>query len=303
MAAEPSARLREWRQSGRQERFRGHSIHVHAPAPGAAPEGSDAPLLVFLHGFPSSSFDFAPLLGELGPAGAGALSFDFLGFGLSDKPREHTYSLLWQADLTAELIARHGAGRRVFLVAHDMGTSVATELLARDLAGRGSFELAGALLFNGSIVLASASLTWVQRLLRSPLGPFAARLSSERLFRSQFRGLFSAAHPIDEQELADQWSLITANDGHRLGDRLVYYLGERQRFAPRWHGAIRDWPARLSFAWGMEDPVATTRVLDSLRELRPEAPVSELAGLGHYPQIEAPVRVAAAVSAALDPLL
>lgn len=296
MADGASERLERWRGGGVRESFRGHGIHVHPP-----PAGGDGPLLVLLHGFPSSSYDFEPLLSEL--SDLDSLCFDFLGFGLSDKPREHTYSLLWQADLTEELIARHGAGRPVLLVAHDMGTSVATELLARDLSGGLGFELAATLLFNGSIVLDQARLSWVQRLLRSPLGPLAARLSTEQLFRRQFSRLFSAAHPVSESELADQWALLSSSGGAGIGDRLIYYLGERERFAARWHGAIADWPGPLSFAWGMEDPVATPQVLAALSELRPKAPVTELSDLGHYPQIEAPERVAAAVRAALDPLL
>ena len=39
---------------------------------------------------------------------------------------------------------------------------------------------------------------------------------------------------------------------------------------------------------GLEDPVATVEVLKAVRELRPQAPVHELPGLGHYPQVEDP---------------
>ena len=66
------------------------------------------------------------------------------------------------------------------------------------------------------------------------------------------------------------------------------YLDERVRYARRWHGAVRDWPKPLGFVWGLQDPVASTNVLAGLRELRPDAPVVELPGLGHYPQIEDP---------------
>ena len=279
-------RVLAWRAQGRSERFRERAIHVFER------EGADPPLLL-LHGFPSSSFDWRGLLAAL-PDRA-ALAFDFLGFGLSDKPRDHVYTLAWQADLTEELVSRHLAGRPVLLVAHDMGTSVATELLARDLEGRLGFELAGAVLFNGSIVLDRASLTAAQRLLRGPLGPLAARLSNERAFRRTFAGLFSEAHPLTDEEAADQWALICAGGGRTLGHRLIHYLGERERLAERWHGAIRDWPGRLSFTWGLRDPVATTSVLDALVELRPAAPVERLPELGHYPQLEDPEAIAAIV--------
>ncbi len=67
-----------------------------------------------------------------------------------------------------------------------MGTSVATELMARDLRGELGIEIAGALLFNGSMLLHLAKPTIGQHLLRSRLGPLAARLTSERTFRAQF---------------------------------------------------------------------------------------------------------------------
>ena len=117
--------------------------------------GIDPPLLL-LHGFPSSSFDWRALL-ELEPDRA-VLAFDFLGFGLSDKPRDHVYSLGWQADLVEHLVHEHLGRRAAYVVAHDMGTSVTTELLARDVEGRLGFELAGALLFNGSMILERATL-------------------------------------------------------------------------------------------------------------------------------------------------
>ena len=284
-------RVRRWQARGEREHFRGHGIHVFRRA-------GEGPLLLFLHGFPSSSYDWRALLDEL-PDRA-VLAFDFLGFGLSDKPRDHRYGLGWQADLTTELVRRHGDGRPVFLVGHDMGTSVATEVMARDLEGTLGWELSGVLLFNGSIVLEAASLTPAQRLLRGPLGPLAARLGSRRFFDRQFGALFSAGHPLDPAEAEDQWSLICHGGGRTIGHRLVHYLDERVELAPRWHGAIRDW-GRLRLAWGLQDPVATTAVLAALRELHPGVPVTELPELGHYPQIEDPARMAAIVAEAVAP--
>jgi len=181
-----------------------------------------------------------------------------------------------------------------------MGTSVATELFARDLEGRLEMRLAGALLFNGSIVLRKASLTSGQRLLRSRIGPVAARLSSERFFRRQFGSLFSSAHPLGDEEATDQWALLCHNGGRSIGHKLIHYLDERERYAARWHGAVRDWDGPLSLAWGTQDPVATVAVLEALIELRPNVPVSRLEELGHYPQIEDPAAVAAALRSAVE---
>lgn len=260
--------------------------------------GAESPLLLYLHGFPSSSYDWRPLL-ELRPGGEPSLAFDFLGFGLSEKPRDHIYTLAWQADAAEELVRRAGSPP-VFLVGHDMGTSVATELMARDLRGELSIELSGALLFNGSMLLHLAQPTLGQKLLRSRLGPLFARLTSERSFRAQFSQIFSPEHPLSSEEAADQWALIAHKDGQRIAHLTINYMAERERFTERWHGAIRDWPGPLTLAWGMQDPVARTEVLRGLQAQRPGVPTIELPDAAHYPQIEQPDLISAALDAALN---
>ncbi len=278
-----------WRDAGSFEEIAGRRLYVQH-------RDGDGPLLLFLHGFPSSSYDFRELL-ALRPDRR-ALLFDMLGYGLSDKPADHVYRLGWHADAAEELVRRAG-DPPVYLVAHDMGTSVATELFARELRGEAKLDVAGALLFNGSILLDRASPTLGQKLLRSRLGPLFARLTSERSFRLQFGQIFSEAHPLTAPEAADQWALLSHHGGQRIGHLLVEYMAERERHVERWHGAFRDWAGGLSLAWGLEDPVATTAVLDGLRELRPGVPVKELPGIGHYPQLERPDLIAAALDAGL----
>ena len=284
-------RVRDWERGGRLVEHGGWRIFVRVQ------EGSGTPLL-FLHGYPSSSYDWRSVLDRL--PGRPAVCFDFLGFGLSEKPRKHVYSLQGQADLAEGVACAHLLDGPVVLVAHDMGTSVATELLARDLEGRLGFELAAVLLLNGSMVIERASLTLAQRALRSRLGPLVARLSNERSFRAQFARLFSCEHPLTREEAADQWALLAHNGGQRIIDRLTYYLHERVSFAPRWHGALRDWPGRLELAWAGGDPVCTEAVLEAVLELRGHAPLTRLATLGHYPQLEQPDTIAEIVAGVIE---
>ncbi|HYB36940.1 MAG TPA: alpha/beta hydrolase [Mycobacterium sp.] len=270
--------VRDWRDGGRWLPTQAGRVFVRSGA-------DEPPTVLLLHGFPSSSYDFRSVIVHLGYRSW--LTLDFLGFGLSDKPRPHRYSLLEQADIVQAVVADEAAGP-VVLIAHDMGTSVATELLARDLDGGLPFDLQRVVLSNGSVILERASLRPIQNVLRGRLGPLAARLANRRMFTREFARLFTAAHPLSAQEAAAQWALLSYNEGHRIMHLLSAYLDERVRYAARWHGAVRDWPKPLGFVWGLDDPVATTNVLDGLRELRPGAAVVELPGLGHYPQIEDP---------------
>jgi pimeloyl-ACP methyl ester carboxylesterase len=268
----------EWRDGGHWLPTDSGPVYVRS-APG------DGPTILLLHGYPSSSYDYRMVVPHL--AGRAWLALDFLGFGLSDKPRPHRYSLLEQADIVQAVVEESAAGQ-VVLVAHDMGTSVTTELLARDLQGHLPFELQKVVLSNGSVILRRASLRPIQKVLRGPLGPVVARLSNKATFGREFGRLFSPDHPLSVDEADAQWALMSYNRGHRIAHLLISYLDERERYAERWHGAVRDWPKPLSFLWALQDPVATTNVLDGLRELRPGADVVELPGVGHYPQVEVP---------------
>jgi pimeloyl-ACP methyl ester carboxylesterase len=284
-------RVRRWRDAGAIEEVLGRGLFVRRRG------GGGGTLLLFLHGFPSSSYDWRALL-ELRPPEEATLCFDFLGFGLSEKPRDHEYTLAWQADAAEELV-RRSAAERVFVVGHDMGTSVATELMARDLRDELGFPMCGALLFNGSMLLHLARPTPGQKLLRSRLGALFARLTNERSFRAQFARIFAPEHPLSAEEAADQWSLLVEGGGQRIAHKTIHYMDERERFTERWHGALRDWPGALTLAWGMRDPVARTAVLDGLRELRPGVEAIELPDAGHYPQVEQPELISAALDAAL----
>ena len=269
--------MAEWRDGGRSLTTPAGNVFVRS-APG------DGPTILLLHGYPSSSFDYRQVVPHL--AGRAWLTLDFLGFGLSDKPRPHRYSLLGQADIVQTVVASQTTGP-IVVVAHDMGTSVTTELLARDLQGRLPFELQRVVLSNGSVILRRASLRPVQKLLRGPLGPLAARLSSKGRFSREFARLFGPNHPLSAEEADAQWALIANNDGHRIAHLLIFYLDERERYAERWHGAVRDWPKTAELPLAARRPGGdyerarwTTRIAARRRRCRVARGRSSSAGRG-----------------------
>ena len=107
------------------------------------------PPMTLLHGFPSSSHDWAKVAPALAERHA-LLMPDFLGFGASEKPRDHEYSLHEQADLVEALWAHEGS-QATMLVAHDYAVSVAQELLARRAEGKLAVDLRAVHLLNGGL--------------------------------------------------------------------------------------------------------------------------------------------------------
>lgn len=251
---------------------------------------SDAPAVTWLHGFPTSSWDWAPLQQTLGP-GRRDVTLDFLGFGASAKPRRYDYRLVEQADLVEAVWRAHGVIETA-VVAHDYGVSVAQELLARRRDGTLSVTLTEVTFLNGGLFPHLHRPIRIQKLMAGPFGPVLARLTSERRFRAALREVI-AVDPEDA-ELHEHWRAFSRDHGNRNIHRLLGYIAERRVHETRWVGALVDDDLPKRFVWGPEDPVSGAHVLPTIRERMPDATVHVLDGIGHYPQLEATERVAAA---------
>ena len=87
--------------------------------------------LLLLHGFPESSFSYHKVVGGLRKQFDRVVVFDMLGYGFSDKPEHgYSYSLIEQADVALHVWRSLGI-EGGHILSHDMGTSVLTELVAR----------------------------------------------------------------------------------------------------------------------------------------------------------------------------
>jgi len=278
--------IEEWRARGRV---------IDTPEGGvwATEVGSGEPAVLVLHGFPTSSWDFSGVLPHLEKHRRLVL-FDFLGYGLSAKPVYHAYSLFEQAEV-ATAVARAFGVERAHLWAHDMGTSVATELLARRERGLLPFAIESLVMMNGSVFIEMAHLTLGQRVLKTRLGPLFAAMNSEWTFKKQMRRVF--ARPPSEAELDGMWALVALEDGARRLPQLIRYVEERWRFAARWNGALERFDRPALVAWGRQDPVAVFPIAERLARTIPGARLTTFDDLGHYPQVEAPREVAAVVDA------
>ncbi len=283
-----------FRERGALHRIFGRDVFALAEGPAADPE----PLLL-LHGFPSSSRDFALALPRLAERRR-VVAHDHLGFGFSEKPPAYSYSLLEQAEVPLGHWRSLGVTRG-HLVAHDYGTSVATELLARRERGLCPVELASVTFCNGSVHIEMAHLTPSQRLLRIPrLAPLFARLSSRRVFLAQMRRILGDPGAVPEGELLAMWEGLSRDGGRDRLPALAGYMDERVRFRARWIDPLTRLDLPCHVLWGRRDPVAVGAIAEQLAREIPRATLTWLDGLGHYPMLEAPLRWAEAVLGFVD---
>ncbi|HLX89258.1 MAG TPA: alpha/beta hydrolase, partial [Acidimicrobiales bacterium] len=283
-----------WRALGTMHRLAGHEVFAVDLAP-SGPE--EAEPLVVVHGYPSSSFDFAAVAPRLAERRRVVL-VDLLGYGLSDKP-DLNYTMALQADVVVGLTAELGIDE-LSLLTHDMGDTVGGELLARHAEGSWPVQIARRVLTNGSIYIAMAQLTAGQLLLLSlpdeeigeGLAPGADAVSA---------ALAATLAPANAgTDMSGHASLVLHNGGNRMLARTIRYIEERRANERRFTGAIESHPSPLGVVWGPEDPIAVVAMVDHLREVRPDAEVRLIEGSGHYPQVEDPKAFADAVLELLD---
>ena len=298
------------------------STASEAPRPGAAAVLAAAAASLRPHQWLKNALVFVPLaaahrLGEtplLARAAAAFVAFclcasaTYLLNDLHDAASDRAHPHKRQRPIAAGRLPRPlAAGMAVALLA------LAAAVLAR-LGGRTggavalyvalmaayTLRLRAVVLLNGGLFPETHRPRLVQRLLRTPLGPWIARGITRRRFDASLRAIFGRATPPTRAELDGFWALLLREDGPRAMPRLLRYIDERRRWRARWVGALVRTSVPLSLVAGLDDPVSGRHMVARFRELVPGAMVTELPGIGHYPQLEAPARVLERILAALD---
>lgn len=270
----------EW---GRRGRFitlaEGHRIFT-------VQEG-EGPDVVLVHGFPSTSHDFAAALARLTPRFR-VTTWDHLGFGFSDKPAgEVSYSLLDQGRRAGEIVRALGV-ERARVAGHDVGLTIAVEMLCRHDEGVLGCGMDALVLCNGSHLVELARLTPFQHAIMTDDGAaaFAQSFDPEQ-FASAFRFLWADASRTPAADIRAIAYWIAHNGGLDVIGRIARYNLERTWYADRWRSILGRTTVPVSVVWGDADPIAVIEIGRRLAEMS-GGPLAVLEGVGHYPHMEAP---------------
>lgn len=244
--------------------------------------------ILFIHGFPSAAWDWhfhwKYLAGQYR-----LLSLDLLGFGLSDKPTDHKYSLLEQADIVEALLRNEGVWQ-YHILAHDYGDSVAQELLSRQDRCEKEAKISSICFLNGGLFASHHRPLFTQKLLKGPFGRIASRFMNKASLTRGFNKIFAANSQASASEIDILWQLIEYNDGKRVLPKLLRYLDERRQHGKRWVESMKSTAVPLYFINGIHDPISGQHMLDHYIDIIPHSRTTAL-DVGHYPQLEAPKEV------------
>ncbi|MGY2083072.1 alpha/beta fold hydrolase [Blastococcus sp. SYSU DS0539] len=272
-----------------------------------AAEAGEGPLVLLLHGFPQFWWTWRAQLTSLAEAGFRAVAPDLRGYGASDKPPRGYDLPTLSADVAA--LVRALGERDAVVVGHDWGGLLGWTMAA--LHPRVVQRLVVVSMAHPRRLRAGMTDRRQRRALRHALGFQVPRLPERRLTR------------LDDDPVADlmqRWAgpdwartpdFAAAVDRYRAAARIPQAAYGAMEYY-RWAGRSQLRPDGLRYARRMAAPItAPTLQLHGALDpyVLPETARGsgryvagayewrELAGVGHFPQEEAPEEIGRAVAA------
>ena len=248
--------------------------------------GTDDPI-VLVHGTPTWSFEYRHLIAGLRP-GRRVIALDHLGFGLSERPVDASYTPEAHAARFRAFVDGLGLSRFT-LVVHDFGGPIALPV-ALDNPGR----------VSRLIVLNS----WMWSFAEDREMARRARMVSGAFGRFMYRRLNASLRLVTPSAYGDRRKLTRAIHRQYLAafpdadgrERVLWALARALLGSSAFYDGLwrrRDQLAAIPalIVWGMKDSAFRPTQLARWRTALPHATVVELPGAGHWPHEEEPARV------------
>jgi pimeloyl-ACP methyl ester carboxylesterase len=264
-------------------------------------------VLLLIHGWPTSSFDWCGAAGQLSDSFR-VCALDFPGYGFSDKQQGWGYSLARDEELIEFYLAEVIGADAAVIVAHDRGDSVALLHAARCAQDRSAARLEHLVLSNGNIFLPLSSLTAGQRnLLDQESWPqIAAVLTPAALAAGLGASTFTPARAAGDPEVEALSAIFGYQDGVKVLHETIQYLIERAQDEQSWLTGLAEASFPVSMIWGLNDTVSPPRVAsyvwDEFLMRKPGAGrLYFIPDANHYLQVDRPEAFVQVLRQALAP--
>lgn len=282
MITRPPITYEKWGKCGKYFEWNDHHVFYQ--------RGGNGEVLLTIHGFPTCGWDWCWIAPNL-VKNFHTVVPDLLDYGRTLNSRKKTCSIMDQADMLEALMAHRGIDE-VHILAHDVGDTVAQELIARHNESSLSFRIRSALFLNGGMLPSEHRPRKVQKLLAGPFGPLVSHLSGKSAMLRGFTEVFGSNTKPTGVSLDEFWPAMVGVNGRSALARRIRYMAERVEHADRWVGALREAKIPMMLINGLEDPVSGAHAADAFERTLPHVKVVRLPGIGHFPQIEAPDTIA-----------
>ncbi|MET0238024.1 MAG: alpha/beta hydrolase [Kibdelosporangium sp.] len=255
---------------------RGHELFYREAGP------ADGPVLVLLHGFPTSSFMFRELIPLLADRFR-VIAPDYLGFGLSDAPgvEEFDYTFDALADLTAELLLRLGVARYAIYV-QDYGAPVGWRLALADPAAITAVITQNGNGYEAGFVEEFWQPVWAYHREQTPetVNGVRSALSLEAIKWQYLTGV-----PDPSVVSPDTWhhdfALVSRPGNDQVQLKLFLDYATNPLLYPRLHEFLRTSEVPVLAVWGRNDEIFGPDGARAFAADQPNAEIHLLDG-GHF---------------------
>lgn len=260
----------------------GAEVHRIATSGGelAVAVAGEGPDVLFLHGFPTSSFLWRNLAPGVWMNGMRAVVPDLLGYGASEKPERVALHPRAQAGYVREALNHLGVDRCA-VVGHDVGGAVA-QLLALDHGGAEALVLLDAAAFD------AWPIEGVRMLQEATSDQRTASFAAEVIDLAIELGV-SHRERVTEEVRAAYRAPFGGEDGARAFFRAIEGIDGAGLVGREADLEALAAPALL--LWGEDDPYLGVEVGERLQEAMPKASLAVLPGCSHLLPEEAPETV------------
>jgi pimeloyl-ACP methyl ester carboxylesterase len=222
---------------------------------------ADAPVLLLVHGFPTSSIDWYEITDRLAERFR-VCALDFPGYGFSDKPAGWGYGLKRDAQLLGHYLSEVVGTDTAVVLAHDRGDSVALILAGGHAGGGPAVRLEHLFLTNGNVYLPLSNLTAAQRIMldESTAPGLLDNATPEVLALGMGAATFFPPRGADDPAIEALAETFAHQDGIRVMHETIQYLVERSADEEAWLQALAESEVPTTVIWGLNDTVAPPRV-------------------------------------------
>lgn len=241
----------------------------------------NAPVILLLHGFPSSSRMFATLLPLLATE-FHVIAPDYPGFGHSDAPppEQFEYTFDHLADCVAQFVARLGIARYA-LYLQDYGGPIGLRLAAAHPERVTAF-----IVQNAVTHLEGLSDAWeIRKAFWQDRAAHEAKLREALLSVevARQRHMTGVANPerIDPDTWADEFAFLTGPGMDRIQLDLMFDYRTNVAAYPRWQAYLREHHPPTLVVWGRHDPLFTVAGALAFGSEVPDAEIHFL-NAGHF---------------------
>jgi epoxide hydrolase 4 len=278
-----------------------NGVKLHCVIAGPEAGGAEAPLMMFLHGFPEFWYEWRAQLEEFGKDYR-VVAPDLRGHNLSEKPAElESYSIPVLLEDIRGLADHFRSGKKFILVAHDWGGALAW-----------GFAMAHPEYLEKLIIINAPHPGIFRKLLESDAGQQAASQYMLMFRSAHAEAMLAADHyallvqivlgPLlasgamteaDKAEYLKAWSQPGALTGglnyyraNRTGPpvprEMEEMIGASGTLLPQWTEAQMMVRVPTLVIWGERDTALTVKNLDGLEQYVPELTVKRIPDASHW---------------------